>query len=1111
MPDDGSEPLPTIPGYSISAEIGRGGMARVYRAVQTMLERNVALKVMAPEIAGRKRSVDRFLREARLAAQINHPNVVTVYDLGLVEERPFIAMELVEGGDSVALAKASDGRLPERRALELARDCCRGLAAIHRAGMLHRDLKPHNILIAVDGGGKIADLGLACAAETDDHLTVQNASVGTPAYMSPEQAKGTEDLDSRTDLYALGATLYAWVCGRPPYDGNQSWVVISKVINEAPEDPRAFGGVSENLATLIERAMAKGPEQRFPDAETMLGEIERLLAAERVETRMILRSDREGGVEEVRPVESDVDPFEEALSETSDIFQIAATEQFTRPTTARHATGSGTTSQDPGESLSPLSSSSAATVPPHLARVEGILRPGTVVDDFRIKQPIADSAVAITYRAVEIATQKPALVQLVKSNQANNPGVRSACDRAVRALRLSDHPHVSGVLGAGEHEGRPYIAYEHQHDISLTRYIAEHGRVTPDRALAIFAQLLDGLALLERQELPHLAIEPGNIWVDAAGQVRLGPPALDPHANGAYHEATDHAAQIALAHRSPEHAVGQGNLGLASDLYSMGAVLYSMVGGRPPFEHHDPVELAHRVMTGEPRDLRDLLPDLPELAGALLDRLLAKDPAARPDGCEELQLELDRVNLGLPIKDRLRAILATGEIHDGAESDLIQLLSMMETDDPDREDMLRPALLIALNRPRRRTWEIVADLAGEGWYARKARHVAERWGKLNLRDPRRRLVVARRGGDFDDLPAAVAAAKPFDCIVLRAGVWSGGVTVDKPLFLIGNGPAKKIVVASEGGRAALKIASDGVYVCGLSFNAAPGVSGERSFGLEIAGADAVVLNCYATSTSLPSISVHGEKAAPYLADCRMRDGTASGMLFFDRAKGLVENCEFSGNKLAGIEITRHAAPEIRSCVIQQGQASGVLYWQHGGGELHHCTITDNKLAGVEVRGEGNPTIRKCRIHSGEHCGVLVHEQGRCRIEECEIANNKMPGIACRDGGAPVVVGSRIVKGYRSGVLLLEGGSAELEECTIGGNMSAGIEVRGGASIRAQRCTIAYGKSIGVMAKGGSKGFISDCIFDGASPLAAVKMEKGAGVAVENMRTRELADLGETEG
>ncbi|MBX3471854.1 MAG: serine/threonine protein kinase, partial [Planctomycetes bacterium] len=265
--------------YELLEKLGEGGMGAVWRARQRSLDRLVALKLIAGDQL-EPEAVQRFVREARTAARLNHPHVVRVFDAGRAADgRVFMSLELVTAGDAKQLAAAAPGeRLPEARALEVVRDACRGLVALSAAGLVHRDIKPANIFIAEDGRAKLADLGLARQARGDDRITTTGLVVGTPAFMAPEQADGGE-VDVRADVYALGATLFALLCGRPPFEGATGVVVLCKVLNDPAPDPRTFvPGLTPRTVRLLQRALAKAPGARFQRADELLEALDEALA-----------------------------------------------------------------------------------------------------------------------------------------------------------------------------------------------------------------------------------------------------------------------------------------------------------------------------------------------------------------------------------------------------------------------------------------------------------------------------------------------------------------------------------------------------------------------------------------------------------------------------------------------------------------------------------------------------------------------------------------------------------------------------------------------------------------------------------------------------------------
>ena len=249
--------------YRILGELGLGGMGQVYQAVQGTLERLVALKVMRPELAADPQFSERFLREARAAASVCHQNVVVIFDAGDCDGRLYMAFQFVAGGDLDAVLSRRQ-RLPVAESLLLIAGCCDGLQAIHEAGLVHRDIKPHNIFLDAQGRPKLGDFGLARQAQGADRMTMTGVGMGTPAYMAPEQAQGLADIDIRADIHALGGTLYTLLTGKPPFTGLTPWMVVNAVCNEPAPDPRAaVPDLPEAVAAIVLKCLAKRRDQRY--------------------------------------------------------------------------------------------------------------------------------------------------------------------------------------------------------------------------------------------------------------------------------------------------------------------------------------------------------------------------------------------------------------------------------------------------------------------------------------------------------------------------------------------------------------------------------------------------------------------------------------------------------------------------------------------------------------------------------------------------------------------------------------------------------------------------------------------------------------------------------
>jgi serine/threonine-protein kinase len=258
--------------YELEELVGTGGMSSVYRAHDRLLERDVALKVLHAQFTADDDYVERFRREARSVAQLSHPNIVTVIDRGEQDGRQFIVFEYVDGENLKSLIERR-GPLPEREAVELTLQIARALGFAHEHGLVHRDVKPQNVLLNGDGRAKVTDFGIARSLDVHGGLTQTGTVLGTSDYIAPEQARGAR-VDAQSDVYSLGAMLYELLTGEVPFPGENFVAVAMRHINEpAPSVRQRRPDVSPRVDALIRRAMAKDPRDRFRSMDELCSEL----------------------------------------------------------------------------------------------------------------------------------------------------------------------------------------------------------------------------------------------------------------------------------------------------------------------------------------------------------------------------------------------------------------------------------------------------------------------------------------------------------------------------------------------------------------------------------------------------------------------------------------------------------------------------------------------------------------------------------------------------------------------------------------------------------------------------------------------------------------------
>ncbi|MBC8161073.1 MAG: serine/threonine protein kinase, partial [Roseiflexaceae bacterium] len=266
--------------YQVQEQIGRGGMASVYKALDTTLQRMVALKVLAPYLAGDPEFAQRFEREAITAANLHHPNIVLIFDVGEQEGVRYIAMEFIEGRTLHAVIQER-GALGISPAVSIVEGVGAALDYAHQRGAIHRDVKPHNIMIDVGGRVLLTDFGIAQSPERegDERLTRAGVFMGTPEYISPEQASALR-LDGRSDLYSLGITTYELITGRTPFTGATPKLIVAHVQEPPPPPSTIDPELPWELDAVIARILAKKPEHRF-DTASAFAEALRIVARKR--------------------------------------------------------------------------------------------------------------------------------------------------------------------------------------------------------------------------------------------------------------------------------------------------------------------------------------------------------------------------------------------------------------------------------------------------------------------------------------------------------------------------------------------------------------------------------------------------------------------------------------------------------------------------------------------------------------------------------------------------------------------------------------------------------------------------------------------------------------
>jgi serine/threonine protein kinase/WD40 repeat protein len=294
---DGGASLPAMVryfgDYELLEEIARGGMGVVYKARQVSLDRPVALKMILAGQLASTADVQRFKQEAQAAASLDHPNILPIYEVGEHHGQQYFSMKMVSGGNLAA--KMTELRRDLKSGIDLFIAVAEAVSFAHQRGILHRDLKPANILIDADGTPFVTDFGLAKKVEGDSSITQSGAVVGTPSYMAPEQARASKNVSTAVDTYSLGAMLYEFVAGQPPFRGESMYETLQKVIEEPPADPRSINRTaSRDLSVIAMKCLAKDPARRYSTVAALIDDLKRFRRGEPISARPVGRFERLG-------------------------------------------------------------------------------------------------------------------------------------------------------------------------------------------------------------------------------------------------------------------------------------------------------------------------------------------------------------------------------------------------------------------------------------------------------------------------------------------------------------------------------------------------------------------------------------------------------------------------------------------------------------------------------------------------------------------------------------------------------------------------------------------------------------------------------------------------
>jgi serine/threonine protein kinase len=610
-PSRPSSPAPligsTVAHYRILERLGGGGMGVVYKGWDLRLERYAAVKFLSPQRSGSADFKRRFAREARTASKLEHPNICTVFETDETEDgRLFIAMAFCEG-ESLK-RKIERGPLPLQQALAIGAQVAAGLAAAHEKGVMHRDVKPGNIMVAEDSRVKIVDFGIALLAD-ETRLTRTGDVMGTTAYLAPEQFLSA-DTDQRADLWSLGVVLYEMVAARLPWSGGDERELVDAIVKRAPRPLSALRpGIPQELERVVARALAKRPAERYQRAEELRADL--LAVAE-----LVAAPGGEGPYEQT-VVEAPLPPSRERLPSPPPPVPPAARQP------AEPRGQAETADREPGTADATPGIDSAAT--PERRPGGGMI--GRVIAHYRIVGPLGGGGMGVVYKAQDLSLERIVALKFLPPELTRDPDAKTRFLQEARAASALDHPNICTIHEVGEtDEGHLYLAMA-CYDGETLKQRLQRGRLPIDEALETAQQVARGLVKAHRHGIVHRDIKPANLMITADEIVKILDFGIAKLAGAA--GLTRAGSSLGTpGYMSPEQARGE-EVDPRTDVWSLGAVLYEMVTGRRPFRGEHEQTVLYSLFNDEPEPVQLLRPDAPPELARIIGRMLAKDPEQR--------------------------------------------------------------------------------------------------------------------------------------------------------------------------------------------------------------------------------------------------------------------------------------------------------------------------------------------------------------------------------------------------------------------------------------------------------------------------------------------------
>lgn len=606
--------------YEIVEELGSGGMGVVYKAYDTGLEREVAVKVIKQTALDVPESKARFYREARMAARLSHDAIAIIYEIGEDEGLPFIAMEYLPGGDLRALIDKKEVLSLEQK-LDYARQVCRGLQYAHSKNVIHRDIKPENIKLLGDGRVKIIDFGIAKPyvpttlpeeKSTSAVLTRLGMRIGTPWYMSPEQVKGIA-VDKRTDIFSFGVVLYELLTYKRPFQGDDT-TVLYKILHVQPEPIKLDeSGLTDDLQRILSRCLAKEHEERYADCSLVLKDLMAVGMAPSADPRIAILLSQGAALDKA-------ERYDEAARKFTEVLEIDPQNEQARSFLKRLALRDK-------ESF--------------MRRVLAGTVIGTVISHFQIQHRIGGGGMGVVYRAEDISLRRTVALKFLMPDLIRDPSAQKRFLKEAQAASALDHPNICTIHEVGEtDEGLLFICMAYYGGENLSAKL-QRGPLQVPEALDIVIRIGRGLAKAHEHGIVHRDIKPANIIITSAGEVKIVDFGLA-KLSGATKITRVGARMGTLPFMSPEQIQGV-EVDFHTDIWSLAVLLFEALTGHLPFEREYEAAMLYAIVADDPTLLTSVNSALPIELEKVITKGLRKEPSERYESMQSMVDELERI------------------------------------------------------------------------------------------------------------------------------------------------------------------------------------------------------------------------------------------------------------------------------------------------------------------------------------------------------------------------------------------------------------------------------------------------------------------------------------